>query len=222
MVSWHSEPDKKKPINESLLTTQNDIIVRGASIAERLNIGASRIVARLASGNVVAATAAQILAVLSGQAGAAFNWNNQNLNNIKTLNLTDPTELTISGNAVTKTQGSHTIDTEGNSAEDYLDTINGGVTGDLLILRANNTARTTIVRHNVGNIQIREAEAFPTVHFNSPSGTSGIFYAAGFYDAPAADANLTQASTTVNHGAANSSEAAHIFVVAAGDGAKTG
>ncbi len=73
--------DPADTINESLLTTQNDIIVRGATIAERLNIGVSRIVARLAAGNLVAATGAQILALLTGQAGASFSWNNQELTN---------------------------------------------------------------------------------------------------------------------------------------------
>ena len=56
--------DPADTINESLLTTQNDIVVRGASIAERLAISASRIVARLASGNVVGATIQQILNLL--------------------------------------------------------------------------------------------------------------------------------------------------------------
>jgi len=119
--------DPADTINESLLTTQNDIIVRGPTIAERLNIGASRIVARLAAGNVVGATIqqilnllmttqndiitrngtnpirlniaasrvvarlaagnlvgatpAQILALLSGEAAAAFDWNDQDLIN---------------------------------------------------------------------------------------------------------------------------------------------
>ena len=77
--------DPADTINESLLTTQNDIIVRGASIAERLNIAASRIVARLASGNVVGATGTQILALLTGQAGAAFSWNSKNLTNTGTI-----------------------------------------------------------------------------------------------------------------------------------------
>ena len=56
--------DPADTINESLLTTQNDMIVRGATIAERLNITASKIVARLASGNIVAATIGEILNLL--------------------------------------------------------------------------------------------------------------------------------------------------------------
>jgi len=46
--------DPADTINESLLTTQNDIIVRGASIAERLNITEQTLVGRLTGGNVSA------------------------------------------------------------------------------------------------------------------------------------------------------------------------
>jgi hypothetical protein len=62
------------------------------------------------------------------------------------------TELTIASGAVTKTRTSHNIDTESNAASDDLDTINGGVEGDFLILTANNDARTVVVKHNTGNI----------------------------------------------------------------------
>ncbi|KKM74741.1 hypothetical protein LCGC14_1397270, partial [marine sediment metagenome] len=85
MVNWPEEPNEDKSLKESLLTTLNDIIVRGEAIAESLNIGASRIVARLASGNVVAATAAQIMALLSGAATAAFSFNSQNITNTGTI-----------------------------------------------------------------------------------------------------------------------------------------
>ena len=50
-------------------------------------------------------------------------------------------------------------------------------------------------------------------YFRSPSGSSGTFYAGGFYFAPAADANLTQAATTVNLGSANISYGGHVFMV---------
>lgn len=43
-------------------------------------------------------------------------------------------------------------------------------------------------------------------------------YAAGYYYAPATDANLTQASTTVTYGTANTAYAAHAFAVAGGAG----
>ena len=70
---------------------------------------------------------------------------------MNTLLFTGSSELTIASGAVTATQTFHTIDTEGDAASDDLDTINGGVAGRTLILRANNTARTVVVT-TAGNI----------------------------------------------------------------------
>ena len=68
------------------------------------------------------------------------------------LNFTADTELTIATGAITITQNWHNVDTEADAATDDLDTINGGTDGYFLILRPNNTARTVVIRHNVGNI----------------------------------------------------------------------
>jgi hypothetical protein len=61
-------------------------------------------------------------------------------------------ELTISSGAVTATGSAHTIDTESDAASDDLDTISGGTEGDLLVISANNAARTVVVKHGTGNI----------------------------------------------------------------------
>ena len=53
-------------------------------------------------------------------------------------------------------------------------------------------------------------------------GAGVTLYAGGFYESSAADANLTQASTTVTFGSANISYAAHAFLVAAAAGTATG
>jgi len=53
-------------------------------------------------------------------------------------------------------------------------------------------------------------------------GASPDVYAAGYYDAPAADADLTQANLTQTLGTANKSEAAHAFIVASGAGSTDG
>ena len=161
---------------------------------------------------------AETLADLSGQATGAFDWNNQNLNNIKQVNMTDPTELTIVSGAITKTQGFHTVDTESDAATDYLDTINGGTTGDLLFLEAANTARTIIMRDGVGNIRLSHENFIKSYSFKSSLGSSGTYYVDGWYSAPAADANLTQASTTVTYGTANIAYGAKAFLVAAAAG----
>ncbi len=62
-------------------------------------------------------------------------------------------ELTIASDAVTVTGGYHRIDTEGDAASDDLSTINGGVDGMRLVIRAENAARTVVVKDGVGNIQ---------------------------------------------------------------------
>lgn len=61
-----------------------------------------------------------------------------------------PSELTIASGAITVTGSYHTVDTEADAATDDLETINGGTTGQLLFLRAANTARTVYIRNNTG------------------------------------------------------------------------
>ena len=56
-------------------------------------------------------------------------------------------------------------------------------------------------------------EAHKSYHMRSQAGTAGTYYGAGFYTFSASNANLTQASTTVTHGGANVSYAAHAFIV---------
>ena len=70
---------------------------------------------------------------------------------IQTLMTDASTELTLASGAVTVTQTFHRIDTEADAASDDLDTISGGVDGQFLVLRAENTAREVVVT-NSGNI----------------------------------------------------------------------
>lgn len=67
----------------------------------------------------------------------------------------DFTELTISSGAISVTQSLHTVDTESDAATDNLDTINGGVAGMWVVLRAENDGRTIVVRHNQDNIWLQ-------------------------------------------------------------------
>lgn len=50
-------------------------------------------------------------------------------------------------------------------------------------------------------------------NFSARTATSGEYFLGGFYDYNTADANLTQASTTVTHGSATNPYAAHAFMV---------
>lgn len=64
----------------------------------------------------------------------------------------DDGELTIASGIITVTGVKHTIDTEADAASDDLVTINGGSDGQVLFVRANNDARTVVIKHNTGNI----------------------------------------------------------------------
>lgn len=68
------------------------------------------------------------------------------------LNTGGGTELTIAGGVITATEFFHTVDTQADASTDDLDTINGGTIGDILILRAENSARTVVVKNGTGNI----------------------------------------------------------------------
>jgi hypothetical protein len=65
----------------------------------------------------------------------------------------DDGELTIATGAITITGAAHTVDTESDAASDDLDTINGGTDGELLVLRAENAARTIVIKDGTGNIE---------------------------------------------------------------------
>lgn len=66
--------------------------------------------------------------------------------------LATSTELTIASGVITVTQNFHRVDTEGDAASDDLDTISGGSVGQIVILRAENDARTVVVKHGAGII----------------------------------------------------------------------
>ena len=73
---------------------------------------------------------------------------------LKTLKQRSGGELTISSGVVTITSSLHNIDTEASAATDDLDTINGGMDGQRLVISANSSTRTVIVKDLTGNLQI--------------------------------------------------------------------
>jgi hypothetical protein len=153
----------------------------------------------------------KLLALESGE------FNNVSLDNVLSINMADPTELTISAGAITKTQGYHTVDTQSDDASDDLDTINGGAVGDMLTLAGANDAREVVITR-AGNIRFQPEHMLEVFTFSSPTGASGTFYAGGFYTAPAAHAALTQASATQTYVTALSPHGTHAFAVASGAG----
>lgn len=60
------------------------------------------------------------------------------------------TTLTIASGAITATQGSHIVDTEGAAASDDLDTMAGGTAEETVLLRPASGARTVVIKHSIG------------------------------------------------------------------------
>ena len=104
---------------------------------------------------------------------SSLDFKGNKLNKIGTLNYGSPEALTIAIGAVTVTKSYHTIATEAGAAADNLDTINGGVTGDVLILVGSANAATEVVtvRDNIGNIQLTA-----DMVFNNPRDTLTLLY----------------------------------------------
>lgn len=70
------------------------------------------------------------------------------------LNLSASTELTIASGIITVIKSYHTVDTESDASTDDLITINGGVEGDILVLRAAVGSRTVVLKDNTDNLRI--------------------------------------------------------------------
>ena len=89
-----------------------------------------------------------------------------NLNFLKVnIALEAATELTIAAGVITKTKAYHDIDTQADAATDDLDTINGGAEGDIIYLRAENAARTIIVKDGTAgadNLDLRGNDIYLT------------------------------------------------------------
>jgi hypothetical protein len=65
-----------------------------------------------------------------------------------------PSEVTISSGAITVYRMFHIVDTEGGAATDDLDTINGTVSGNILVLRSSTGTRTVVVKDGTGNLKL--------------------------------------------------------------------
>jgi hypothetical protein len=63
-------------------------------------------------------------------------------------------EVTIATGAITVVGSRHTVDTEADAATDDLDTINGGIDGMRLWLRAVSSSRTVVCKDGTGNLAL--------------------------------------------------------------------
>ncbi len=80
--NWNADHTVTGYVENALFDAYSIIAADTDNIPAAITMAASRIPARLASGGIVAATPAQILAILTGTAGASFDWNGQELTGI--------------------------------------------------------------------------------------------------------------------------------------------
>jgi len=73
---------------------------------------------------------------------------------IAELSVGDESELTIATGAITVTSSYHTVDTESDAASDDLDTVNGTRKGQIVFIRANNSARSVVAKDGTGNLKL--------------------------------------------------------------------
>lgn len=97
--------------------------------------------------------------------------------------------------------------TEQGSAPDTLSA------GEGMLWVDDSTLQRLLFTDDNNNSYILNGELVKTYPFSSPGGGSGTYYVGGYYKAPIADANLTQASTTRTYGTANIAYGAHAFIV---------
>ncbi len=103
---------------------------------------------------IITAASGDITRIQNKRAGIYLaEWTEANLDDLA-ASLFDPAaELTISAGAITRTQNVHSVDTESDDASDDLVTISGGADGMLMIIRAEHTDRTVVVKET-GNIAL--------------------------------------------------------------------
>tara|TARA_R110002020_G_scaffold202268_1_gene405355 strand:+ start:624 stop:1220 length:597 start_codon:yes stop_codon:yes gene_type:complete len=95
------------------------------------------------SGNAVFAAAS---AGWVGTATSNLDMDTYNIFDIDFLQLSAPTELTISTGAVTFSQSYHSVDTEADASSDNLDYFNGLTMGQFLVLKSVDNSRDVVLR----------------------------------------------------------------------------
>ncbi|KKK55726.1 hypothetical protein LCGC14_3071670, partial [marine sediment metagenome] len=82
-----ADDDHLQYIKDSEFTAADEVIVgTGSGTFGQVTLGASQFLAKKAAGAATNVTAAEAMAILSGVAGAAFDFNSQNLTSVGTLN----------------------------------------------------------------------------------------------------------------------------------------
>lgn len=87
-----------------------------------------------------------------------------NIASFACISIGDPTELTVTSDAITPTLSFHSLGTEGGAGTDDLDTITGRVNGQWLVLKSNDSDEDVTLKDAIGNLQL--AGDFTLSHFH--------------------------------------------------------
>ena len=91
---------------------------------------------------------------LGGVFGRNPTFNDVDVNRLSLEVTQSGPEVVIASGAVTITSSYARVDTEGDASTDDLDTINGGVFGQMLIIRAASSSRTVVCKDGTGNLEL--------------------------------------------------------------------
>lgn len=91
-----------------------------------------------------------------GQLDSAISGLQSGATSFNQLNLGTDTTVNISGGIIAITKSRHLVETEASAASDDVDTITGGVEGDVLMLQCVSASRVVTLKHNTGNIWFRD------------------------------------------------------------------
>ncbi len=103
--------------------------------------------------NISADTAPQLGGTLGTNGNDIDFGDSSDILNLRNVDLTNYSELTISGGIITANQALHNIDTQADAATDDLDTINIG-TGNIIFVTQNNALRVITLKNGTGNLDI--------------------------------------------------------------------
>ena len=144
-----------------------------------------------------------------------LNMGENAITNFDQIAMKSAVEATISSGEITITEGHIKVDTEGDAADDDLDTINSTQSGEILFLLPEDDARTVRIRNAAGNIFLKHQVDSHHFAFSSPAGAGAAtrYAGGGWYDFATTDVTLNQGSLTQTFGTANVSYAAHASII---------